>query len=76
MRGEGRGGAEGLEREASRGSGAPSWGDSRRTEGRGRRQPGDLLSTRGPGRTQMRDCVFGASRLSWPYKFFVTRWVL
>lgn len=44
-------------------------------------QPGQgkekgLLSTRGPGRTQMGDCIFGAARLSWPYKFFVTRWVL
>lgn len=40
-----------------RGSGTPSWGDSRRTEGRGPGQPGDLLSTRGPGRTQMRDRI-------------------
>lgn len=35
-----------------------------------------LFSTRGPGRTQTGDCIFRASCLSWPYKFFVTRWVL
>lgn len=43
--------------------------------GGGPRAATGLFPTSGPGRTDG-DCIFGASCLSWPYKFFVTRWVL
>lgn len=79
VRGKARAEPTGFRRRRVRGSRAPSCGTVAGQEGGAEGGPSaatDLFSTRGPGRTQMGDCIFGASCRRWPYKFFVTRWVL
>lgn len=56
---------------------APPCGDTATEKKWGEGCPGQFghLSTTDPGQLD-RDSIFRASCFSWPYKFFVTRWVL
>ena len=80
MRGESQGGAKGLQEEVSMGAvESLPVGTVAEQEGGLRASPGQLWAFFPPGAQaghRQGSAICEASRLSWPYKFFVTRWVL